>query len=176
LAGPVVAAAVILDDARAVAGLADSKTLSEKQRQVLYREITNNAAATAIGVASVDEIDRLNILQAALLAMRRAVEELTLEPDQVLVDGRFCPDVKCEARPVVKGDATVRVISAASIVAKVTRDRMMMVLDARYPDYGFSKHKGHPTPAHLETLGRLGPTPVHRRSFGPVRRALRVIE
>lgn len=173
LAGPVVAAAVVLDDARAVDGLADSKTLSEKRRDVLYEEISRNAVATAIGVASVDEIDCLNIFHASLLAMKRAVERLSVQPHRVLIDGKYCPQIKYEAVAIVKGDRKIRVISAASILAKVTRDRMMLELDAKYPLYGFRKHKGYPTAAHLETLRRFGPTPVHRRSFRPVKDALR---
>lgn len=173
LAGPVVAAAVVLDDIRVVEGLADSKQLSEKRRKALYRDIERSAIATAIGVASVNEIDDLNILRASLLAMKRAVERLSVRPHRVLVDGTFCPQIECEVRAIIKGDRSVSAISAASILAKVTRDRMMLELDAMYPEYGFAKHKGYPTAAHLETLQRLGPTVVHRRSFEPVKRALR---
>lgn len=170
LAGPVMAAAVILDDARPIAGLADSKTLSEARRTELAEAIRRDARAWALGSASVEEIDALNILQATLLAMRRAVEGLALAPEIALVDGNQPPSLGCAVHTVVRGDARVPAISAASILAKVARDALMLELDARYPEYGFAAHKGYPTAAHLAALARHGVTPVHRRSFGPVRR------
>ncbi|WJW76588.1 ribonuclease HII [Thiohalobacter sp. IOR34] len=173
LAGPVVAAAVILDPERPIAGLADSKKLSERRREALDDEIRERALAWALGRAEVEEIDRVNILQASLLAMRRAL--LALEPpaDYALIDGNRCPrQLPCPAEAVVKGDSRVAAISAASIVAKVARDREMVALDARYPGYGLARHKGYPSRAHLEALQRLGVSPVHRRSFAPVRRLL----
>ncbi len=173
LAGPVVAAAVILDPARPIAGLADSKALSEKRRQALDIEIREKALAWALGRAEVDEIDALNILQASLLAMQRAVAALSVTPYRALVDGNRCPLLACPAEAVIKGDQTVPVIGAASIIAKVARDAEMVALDAVYPGYGFAVHKGYPTKAHLEALDRLGVLPVHRRSFAPVRNLLR---
>ncbi len=172
LAGPVVAAAVILDPARPIMGLADSKALSEKHRQALDIEIREKALAWALGRAEVDEIDALNILQASLLAMQRAVAALSLVPHRALVDGNRCPLLACPAEAVIKGDQTVPVISAASIIAKVARDAEMVALDAVYPGYGFAVHKGYPTKAHLEALDRLGVLPIHRRSFAPVRNLL----
>ncbi len=172
LAGPVVAAAVILDAARPIAGLADSKKLSERQRDGLAGLIRERAQAWAVGRAEVEEIDALNILQASLLAMRRAVLALPVRPDRVLVDGNRCPSLPFPVTAVVKGDATVAAISAASILAKVSRDREMIALDARYPGYGLAGHKGYPTREHLARLDDLGATPIHRRSFGPVRRVL----
>jgi ribonuclease HII len=172
LAGPVVAAAVVLDPERPIIGLRDSKKLSAAQRERLADEIRGRALDWALGRAEADEIDRLNILQATLLAMRRAVESLRTPPQRVLVDGNRCPrlNVACEA--VVRGDSTVPAISAASILAKVARDAAMQRLHATYPGYGFDGHKGYPTAAHLAALGRIGPCPEHRRSFGPVRRAI----
>ncbi|WP_297528993.1 ribonuclease HII [Thiohalobacter sp.] len=171
LAGPVIAAAVILDPEQPIDGLADSKRLSERHRETLAVEIHARALAVGLGRAEVEEIDRINILQASLLAMRRAVLALGAAPERVLVDGNRCPEgLPCRAEAVVKGDQRVAVISAASIVAKVARDREMVALDAEYPGYGLAGHKGYPSPAHLEALARLGPSPVHRRSFGPVRR------
>jgi ribonuclease HII len=172
LAGPVVAAAVILDPERPIDGLADSKKLSEKKRELLDRLIRESALAWSLGRAEVEEIDRLNILHASLLAMRRAVEGLALSPDHALVDGNRCPDMACSAEAVVGGDSTVPVISAASIIAKVARDREMVELDRCYPGYGLARHKGYPTKAHLEALQRLGVSDIHRRSFAPVRKAL----
>ena len=172
LAGPVVTAAVILDPARPIEGLADSKKLSEAQREQLAEVIKERALAWAIGRAEVEEIDALNILQATLLAMQRAVAGLSPAPDHVLVDGNRCPDLPCTAEAIIKGDGTVPAISAASILAKVTRDREMVELDAQYPGYGLAGHKGYPTQAHRDALIKLGVTPLHRRSFGPVRRAL----
>ncbi|MGA7800393.1 MAG: ribonuclease HII [Gammaproteobacteria bacterium] len=172
LAGPVVAAAVILDPSRPVDGLADSKALTAKRREELYLAIQDGALAWAVGRAEVEEIDRINILQATLLAMRRAVLALSPPAHGVLVDGNQCPRVPCPVEAIVGGDATVPAISAASIIAKVARDREMVELDRRYPGYGFAKHKGYGSRAHLEALQRLGVTPLHRRSFAPVRRLL----
>ena len=173
LAGDVVAAAVILDPARPIAGLADSKTLSAARREVLCEHICRDSLAWAIGRASVDEIDRLNILQATLLAMRRAVEGLRPQPVEVLVDGNRLPPWRYASRAIVKGDALIPAIGAASIVAKVNRDRDLLALDAQYPGYGFAAHKGYPTRVHREALARLGPCPQHRRSFRPVAQSLR---
>lgn len=169
LAGDVVAAAVILDPARPIAGLADSKKLSEKKRELLFVEIQQKALAWSVARASVEEIDRLNILQASLLAMTRAVETLTVQPEHVLVDGNRLPRWNYRAEAVVKGDDRVPAIAAASILAKVTRDRELVALDAHYPGYGLADHKGYPTAVHLAALQRLGVTPIHRRSFGPVK-------
>lgn len=167
-----VAAAVILDSTRPISGLADSKKLSEKRREQLYVEICEHALCWSLGRAEVDEIDQINILQASLLAMQRAVEGLQLKPQHALVDGNRLPHLECSAEAVIKGDAKVACISAASIIAKVTRDREMVALDARYPGYGLARHKGYPTRQHLQALQDLGVTPLHRRSFGPVRRLL----
>ena len=172
LAGPVVTAAVILDPARPISGLADSKVLSEARREALYDEIRGKALAWAIGRAEVEEIDDINILQATLLAMQRAVAALPLHPQHVLVDGNRCPSLPCSAEAIIKGDGCVPVISAASILAKVTRDREMVELDRCYPGYGLAGHKGYPTKAHMAALVELGVTPIHRRSFAPVRRLL----
>jgi ribonuclease HII len=172
LAGPVVAAAVILDPGFAIAGLADSKCLSEKRREQLAGEIRAHALAWALGRAEVEEIDRINILQASLLAMQRAVQALDPQPDYALIDGNRCPQLGCPAEAVIKGDARIAAISAASIIAKVARDQEMREMDACYPGYGLAGHKGYPSKAHLEALQRLGVTPIHRRSFGPVRRLL----
>ncbi len=170
LAGPVIAAAVVLVEP--LDGLADSKALSARQREYLFGEIRNHAQAWSVGRADVEEIDTLNILQASLLAMQRAVASLGIDVDEVLVDGNRLPVLECAARAVVNGDATVPVISAASIVAKVTRDREMEALDRQFPGYGLAIHKGYPTRKHLEALERLGPSSIHRRSFGPVQRLL----
>lgn len=172
LAGPVVAAAVILDAGRPIAGLKDSKLLSPAQREDLAGEIRGHSLAWAVAWADHEEIDRLNILQASLLAMTRAVAALALEPLQVWVDGNRCPPVKQPVTAIVKGDSKVPAISAASILAKVERDAAMRRLDVLYPGYGFAAHKGYPTPAHLAALGEYGASPVHRKSFGPVRRCL----
>lgn len=169
LAGPVSAAAVILDAARPIAGLADSKKLSEKQRDLLAPIIRERALAWAVAYAQVDEIDQLNILQATLLAMRRAVEGLSLRPHQVLVDGLYCPQTGIPSQAIVKGDSKVAAISAASILAKTARDELMLNLHERYPQYGFDGHKGYPTAAHLAALREHGVSAVHRRSFKPVR-------
>lgn len=172
LAGPVVAAAVILDPKRPIDGLADSKKLTQKRREQLAVTIREQALCWALGRAEVDEIDRLNILHASLLAMRRAVETLSVAPGHALIDGNRCPDLPCSAEAVVGGDATVASISAASILAKVARDREMVELDSRYPGYGLARHKGYPTKVHLEALLTLGVSPIHRTSFAPVRRLL----
>lgn len=168
LAGPVVAAAVILDDAKRIRGLADSKVLTPLQRERLFDQIREKALCCAVGEASVAEIDTLNILHATMLAMKRAVDGLRLKPVKVLVDGNRLPkiDVLCEA--IVGGDAKVKSISAASIVAKVTRDRMLEQLHEEFPQYGFAAHKGYSTPEHLEALRTHGPCVHHRRFFSPV--------
>jgi ribonuclease HII len=170
LAGSVVAGAVILDPDRPIAGLRDSKKLSAARRDALYDQICNRALAWATGSASVAEIDSLNILQATMLAMQRAVAGLQPAAEYALIDGNRCPDLDCPAQAIVRGDSLVQAISAASILAKVTRDREMLVLDASYPGYGFASHKGYPSKAHLDALERLGVLPVHRRTFAPVRR------
>jgi ribonuclease HII len=169
LCGPVYAAAVILDPARPIDGLNDSKKLSEKKREALAPLIRERALAWAVGIATVEEIDRLNILHATMLAMRRAVEGLAAPPDQVLVDGnRIPPGLTVPARAIVGGDASEAAISAASILAKTGRDHEMMALAALYPQYGIAKHKGYPTAEHLAALRIHGPSPIHRRSFAPV--------
>ena len=173
LAGPVVAAAVILDAKRPIAGLADSKVLAPARRQVLAQAIKQRALCWAVGRADVADIDRLNILQASLLAMRRAVETLDIVPDLVLIDGNRAPSLACRVKTVIKGDATVPSVQAASILAKVARDAEMFTLDKAFPGYGFSRHKGYPTATHLLALAIFGVSPVHRRSFGPVRRLLK---
>lgn len=170
LAGPVVTAAVILDPDNPVAGLADSKKLSEKRREEIAEEIKEKALAWAIGRAEVDEIDKINILQATMQAMSRAVQYLSISPDFVLVDGNRCPDFSCPSEAVIKGDEYVEEISAASILAKVARDTEMIAMDEKYPGYGLAKHKGYPTKTHIQALSELGITPIHRRSFGPVKR------
>jgi ribonuclease HII len=172
LAGPVIAAAVILDPENPVHGLKDSKQLTPSRRDALYLEITQKALAWAVGRAGVEEIDRLNILQATLLAMRRAVIMLNPAAHAVLVDGTHCPCLDCPVEAVVRGDSTIAAISAASIIAKVTRDREMDALDRRYPGYGLARHKGYPTREHLQAMQRLGVTPLHRRSYAPVRKLL----
>lgn len=169
LAGPVVAAAVILDDLRPIKGLKDSKVLTARRRESLYDEIRAKALCCSVAEASVEEIDQLNILQATMLAMRRAVEGLRLPPVKVLVDGNRLPPLTMAAEAVVKGDATVAAISAASILAKVHRDRLCNALHDAYPAYGFASHKGYGTAEHLAALREHGASPVHRRSFAPVR-------
>src|SRR6185436_328672 len=169
LAGPVYAAAVILDPARRINGLADSKVLTAERREVLAERIRERAVAWAVAYASVAEIDAINIFRASLLAMRRAVEALSVAPQEAWVDGTHCPDLACRARAIVDGDATHKVISAASILAKTARDAEMARLHERYPYYGFDRHKGYSTPEHLESLAKLGPCEIHRRSFEPVR-------
>ena len=173
LAGPVFAAAVILDPRQPIAGLADSKTLSARRREALFDAICDKAACCAVAQASVEEIDRLNILQATLLAMRRAVHGLRLKPALVLVDGNRLPVLEVRAEAIVKGDSKVAEISAASILAKVSRDRWCAALDARFPEYAFARHKGYGTAAHLEALRAYGPCPEHRKSFAPVAQLLR---
>ncbi len=169
LCGPVYAAAVILDPLRPIDGLNDSKKLSEKKREALAPLIRERALAWAVGIATVEEIDRLNILHATMLAMRRAVEGLVVPPDQVLIDGnRVPPGLTVPARAIVGGDASEAAISAASILAKTGRDHEMMALAALYPQYGIAKHKGYPTAEHLAALRIHGPSPIHRRSFAPV--------
>jgi len=172
LAGPVVAAAVILDDLHPIAGLADSKVLSVRRREALFDEIRAKALCFKIAEASVEEIDELNILHATMLAMKRAVEGLRLTPHQVLVDGNRLPALRVPAQAIVKGDAKVPAISAASILAKVHRDHLCTEMHRAYPAYGFAGHKGYPTPEHLAALRAHGATPLHRQSFGPVREAL----
>lgn len=173
MAGPVYAAAVILDPAQPIIGLADSKKLSEKKRERLALEIRERATAWAVAQASVEEIDRLNILQATLLAMARAVEALGTQPTEVLIDGNRCPKLSLPARAIVGGDATVAEISAASILAKTARDAEMRRLHEAYPQYGLDRHKGYGTTAHMEALRAHGPAPFHRRSFAPVRELIR---
>jgi ribonuclease HII len=168
LAGDVVAAAVILNPQQPIAGLADSKQLSEQQREALYPEILTKALSWAVARASVAEIDSQNILQASLLAMTRAVQALQVQPNFVYVDGNRCPRWRYASEAVVKGDSKIAAIAAASIIAKVTRDRELVILDTQYPGYGFAQHKGYPTAQHLAALRQLGPTPIHRRSFAPV--------
>lgn len=172
LAGPVVAAAVILDEARPIDGLADSKILSASHREDLSALIKERALCWALGRAEVEEIDRLNILQASLLAMQRAVMALAMEPTLVLVDGNQAPKLIYPVTTIIRGDATEPSISAASILAKVARDAEMCDLDKLYPQYGFSLHKGYPTRAHMDALQKQGISPIHRRSFGPVRQML----
>lgn len=174
LAGPVVAAAVILDPLHQIAGLADSKLLTSKKREVLYEIIKENCLAWAVGSATVEEIDKINILQASLLAMQRAITALNLQPSLVQVDGQFAPQISCAVETVVGGDRLIPAISAASIIAKVVRDREMVEYDAVYPAYGFAKHKGYGTAQHLLALQQFGITPIHRRSFAPVKKHDRV--
>ena len=169
LAGPVHAAAVILDPKHRIRGLADSKVLTAARREMLAGRIKERAIAWAVAFATVEEIDRLNIHHATLLAMRRAVEALQTGPEEVWVDGRHCPAVSCRSRAIIDGDARYPVISAASILAKTVRDAEMCVLHQRFPQYGFDRHKGYGTPEHLELLERHGPCEIHRRSFEPVR-------
>jgi ribonuclease HII len=172
LAGPVFAAAVILDPTRPVAGLADSKKLTPRKREALFEIIQRDAKAWAIAAASVEEIDAINILQASLLAMKRAVEALATRPQRIIVDGLHCPTVAMSAHAIVKGDITEPAISAASILAKVARDREMHMLHARYPQYGFDRHKGYGTASHLALLRQHGVSAVHRRSYAPVKNCL----
>ena len=172
LAGPVVAAAVILDELKPIKGLNDSKVLSERTRERLFDEIRAKALCCAIAEASVEEIDSLNILHATMLAMRRAVEGLRLKPTRVLVDGNRLPILTVPAEAIVKGDSKVKAISAASILAKVHRDRLCLALHEQHPQYGFDSHKGYPTPVHLAALREHGACAQHRRSFGPVREVL----
>jgi len=163
---------VILDPKRPIDGLDDSKKLTEKRRQLLAEQIRQQALAWALGRAEVEEIDRINILQASLLAMRRAVEALSISPRHALIDGNRCPQLACSAEAIIGGDGSVPVIGAASIIAKVARDAEMVELDQLYPGYGLAQHKGYPTRLHLQALQQLGVTAIHRRSFAPVRRLL----
>ncbi len=172
LAGPVIAAAVVLPRKHSITGLADSKTIPPKKREQLALSIRNQASAWALGFATVKEIDQLNILQASLLAMRRAVLALPAVPEFAYVDGHIRPNLPCPCETVIRGDASVQCISAASIVAKVARDILMLRYDRRYPGYGFSSNRGYPTSAHREALRQHGVTPIHRRSFAPVRTVL----
>ena len=174
LAGAVFAAAVILDPNRPIAGLADSKKLSEKKRDFLAGEIKEKALAWAIASSSAEEIDEINILQASLLAMKRAVESLSLQPDELLVDGLHCPKLTIPMRAIVQGDSKEACISAASILAKTARDAELYILDEQYPQYGFAKHKGYPTPLHMQMLALHGVLPIHRKTYAPVRRLLEV--
>lgn len=172
LAGAVVAAAVILDPNNPIEGLTDSKKISEKKRMLLDVEIREKALAWSLGRAEAAEIDEINILQASLLAMKRAVLGLSVQPDHLKIDGKFCIDMSCSMEAIIKGDLTEKEISAASIIAKVARDKEMIELDKRYPEYGFAGHKGYPTKAHREALLHYGVSPEHRRSFKPVRDCL----
>jgi ribonuclease HII len=170
LAGPLVVAAVILDPARPIAGIDDSKVLSERRREALFEQIITQALCYSVVELGAAEIDRHNIFQSTLIGMRLAVERLAVAPDVALFDGKHAPKgLACSVRAIVDGDALEPSIGAASILAKVHRDRLLCALDARYPDYGFARHKGYPTPEHLAALDRLGPCPEHRRSFAPVR-------
>jgi ribonuclease HII len=172
LCGAVVTAAVILDPTRPILGLKDSKKLTAARREQLFDEICEKSVAWCIARAEVEEIDQLNILHATMLAMQRAVAGLSVTPRLALIDGNRCPQLDVPSESVVKGDTKVPAIAAASILAKVSRDREMQALDLRYPGYGIAGHKGYPTPAHLAALQLLGPTPIHRRSFAPVRKLL----
>ena len=175
LAGPVVAAAVILNPANPIAGLNDSKKLSEKKRELLAVEIREKAIAWCVAEASVEEIDQLNILQATFLAMQRAVAGLSVAAESALVDGNRCPKLMIPVEAVVKGDGKIASIAAASILAKTVRDRGMLGLHAQYPEYGFDRHMGSPTAVHVAALEKHGPSPVHRKSFGPVARQLSLL-
>ena len=172
LAGPVIAAAVILDQANIIDGLADSKTIPERRREPLAALIRENALAWSIGRADHREIDRLNILNATLLAMQRAIQGLSVIPNRVLVDGNRCPDTEYPVRAVIKGDRTEACISAASILAKVCRDQEMREMDRKFPGYGFARHKGYPTRQHIQALSENGLCPIHRRSFAPVQQSI----
>ncbi len=173
LAGPVVAAAVILDPQNPIQGLADSKALSETKREQIFPEICEKAISWALGRAEVEEIDDINILQASLLAMQRAVESLSVQPQLALIDGNRCPQLLCKAQAIVKGDSRVKEIAAASIIAKVSRDREMRQLHEAFPQYGLDSHKGYPTKRHIQALDEHGVAVIHRRSFGPVKKRLR---
>ena len=176
LVGAVVAGAVVLDPAQAIQGLKDSKKLTPARREYLYEQIMQKAKAWGIGEASPQEIDDINILQATMLAMRRAIEDLSIRlgrwPDKALIDGNRCPELPISAEAIVKGDAKEPAISAASILAKVTRDRQMQILHERHPQYGFAQHMGYPTEAHFAALKQYGACAEHRRSFSPVRKVL----
>ena len=171
LAGPVYAGAVILNPQKPILGLQDSKLLTEKKRDALFHEICEKANAWSFGRADVQEIDKINILQASLLAMQRAVKNLLIQPEEAWIDGNRCPILEMPSRAFIGGDSDIQVISAASIIAKVLRDREMMKLDEQFPEYGFKKHKGYGTAMHLDALKKYGPSEQHRFSFSPVRRA-----
>ena len=175
LAGPVVAAAVILHPERVIAGLGDSKKLSETKRERLFDEIIEHSHAYGIGRATAEEIDQINILQATFLAMQRAVQAMPIRPHRALVDGNCCPDLGCPAESVIKGDQKIEAIMAASILAKVTRDREMRAYDEQYPGYGFAKHKGYGTKQHLEAIHSLGPVAIHRQSFAPIKSMVEIV-
>jgi len=175
LAGAVFAAAVILNPNYPIAGLADSKKLTEKKRDALATEIKTHALSWAIASCSAEEIDAINILQASLLAMQRAIEKLEIKPDLVQVDGNKCPKIALPCEAIVKGDSKVQAISAASILAKTARDAELYALDTKYPQYGFAKHKGYPTPYHLEMLNLHGVSEIHRKSYAPVRALLKTL-
>ena len=172
LVGAVVAGAVILDEHNPIEGLNDSKKLSEKKRQQLAIEIKDKALAWSVVSVDAEEIDRINILQASLLAMKQAIESLATAPDIALIDGNKCPELSCRVEAIVKGDSRVAAISAASILAKVERDRQMIELHEQYPQYEFDRHKGYPTKVHMELLNKHGPCPLHRKSFGPVKKLI----
>ena len=172
LAGAVIAAAVILDPNNPIEGLTDSKKLTEKKREILSAEIKEKALSWSFGRAEREEIDDINILQASLLAMKRAVESLSILPEHCLIDGNRCPELSCSSEAIIKGDLKEESIGAASIIAKVERDNEMVELDKCYPGYGLAKHKGYPTKFHMQALQELGVTPIHRRSFAPVRKLL----
>ena len=172
LAGPVTVAAVILDPDQTIEGLGDSKKLSKKRREALFPEILERSLAWSIVEVSVEEIDRINILQATLVGMKRAVEQLSPAPQLALIDGNHAPSVNCEVKTIVQGDSLVPAISAASILAKVSRDRLMEKMHQQYPGYGFNQHKGYPTAEHLRNLQEIGPCEIHRKSFAPVRNLL----
>ncbi len=169
LAGPVVAAAVILNSDKPISGLVDSKKINAKKREILALEIYEKSTAWAIGRAEIHEIDSLNIHQASLLAMERAIESLPIKPDYIMVDGLHCPDLEYHIEAIVRGDSKIPQISAASIIAKVIRDKEMQDMDIKYPGYGFARHKGYPTKEHIEALAKLGVSPIHRRSYKPVK-------
>ncbi|MCD6047896.1 MAG: rnhB [Gammaproteobacteria bacterium] len=172
LAGSVVAAAVILDPSKPIDGLRDSKKLTEKKRELLFDEIKAHALCYAIAEADHEEIDSLNILQASLLAMKRAVEALVIQPHKALIDGNKCPVLSIPSQAIIGGDNLEVCISAASILAKVTRDRQMLLLHEQYPEYGFATHKGYPTKLHCDAIAKYGVLPIHRKTFGPVKRYL----
>ena len=172
LAGAVIAGAVILNPDKPITGLTDSKLLSEKERERLFKLIQENVLDWAIGRAEVAEIDKINILQATFLAMQRAVAALKYTPSLILIDGNASPTFSCEIKTIIKGDLLEPAISAASIIAKVTRDKEMQLLDKQYPEYGFAKHKGYPTKDHFAALAKYGPCPIHRRSYAPVANAI----
>jgi ribonuclease HII len=172
LAGPVVAAAVILPENYDLPGLTDSKKLSEKKRDILFELIKGQAISWCVAEASVEEIDDINILQASLLAMKRAIEGLAIQPDKALVDGNRCPQMAITVQAIIGGDFTIPSISAASIIAKVTRDRHMVELDKLYPEYGLASHKGYGTKLHMQAIAKYGPRPIHRKSFAPIKKLL----